>query len=426
MAKKRIKKNSAAPKLKVAVGTAMVETLGYVSKSTVKDLARTMSEYDPSSNSLSFNVSKNGFNCRLGKNFSTKNVACFAGAVAFTVYGIKYVCKALFRKLTESKNPIKDADYEEIKEPVAETVDEIREKAAVTSVNYDDHQLIGKFLYKGDKAILYAPPGTGKTVLALQMARDICLGEVSLIAPEDKGIHMPETVIYYDGEQNEVDYVKIFGITDVSKLSNLQIIRGFFFKEISKWLEDVQKRLNGLVNATVFLDNIASVCSSVNLEIIRKLFLLQLKQIQEEAEKRGGIVTFVIIAHTNKQFQLAGSSNIRNFATTVLGLEKYDENNILLRVDKMRKYGDLQGKDFLLAKRCSPDDYKHFAYVRELSEQSNGNTIATADQKKAERKKKYEEVNILRTTNPEMGWEEIKKKTGISKQCFQNYKNEFE
>lgn len=270
-------------------------------------------------------------------------------------------------KEKHSKVVVEDAIYEEIKEPTVQAVNEIREKVLDISEGYDAGQLIGKLLYQGDRAILYAPHGVGKSVVGVQMAIDISLGQKSLLAPEDNGVHTHQEVLYYDGEMDEKDYYNITGDKDLSSLYNLKLIRGFYFENVDKWLDDVNKRIAACTsNAVVFLDNLTCICSTINAETIRKLFLNKLKIIQDDALKRNITVTFVVLAHTNKQQELAGSSNLSNFATTVLGLEKHDDMHILLHVDKMRKYGDIQGKTFLLEKKQTADGYKYDELVKEI------------------------------------------------------------
>ena len=61
-----------------------------------------------------------------------------------------------------------------------------------------------------------------------------------------------------------------------------------------------------------------------------------------------------------------GSNNQNNFATSILKLSKRDNDYLQLEIVKNRKYGDMQGKSFLLAKRETDDGFKYDEFVREL------------------------------------------------------------
>jgi len=263
--------------------------------------------------------------------------------------------------LPDNINDSPEQDEEEFL-PQEQTVDQIRNESTLS--NYDDGQLVGKYIYKGDKAIIFSHFGSGKTVMTMGMAVDIANGRISKIVPEDNGIHSPQTVFYYDGENDPEDYVKIYGSHAVDT-DNLHIIRKFYFRDVKAWLKDVREKLKYVHgDVTVVLDNISCIVSSFNANIIRELFLRDFTKIQRDFAPHK--VTFIVVAHTNKEKELMGSNNQNNFATTVLKLSKRDDDYLQLEIIKNRKYGDMQGKSFLLAKRETDDGFKYDEYVREL------------------------------------------------------------
>lgn len=85
-----------------------------------------------------------------------------------------------------------------------------------------------------------------------------------------------------------------------------------------------------------------------------------LKNLQETARLSGVHLTFIVIAHTNKQFVLAGSSNLSNFASTVIGLDEEDDDHVKMTIDKDRKYGEMRHKAFRLLRKETADGNKYF------------------------------------------------------------------
>ena len=344
--------------LTVVVGHAKVTTRGYVGIKKIRQVVKLLGEENPEGDVL--RVTKSGIS--IGKRITPKRIIILTGTMVGIWYGGKLLYKILDRRLNgSSQNSAKGKeDGGPTGAPVNQSLEEIRNKTMEGhNGNYDADQLIGEFLCKGDRAIVYSPYGVGKTVFCFQMAIDISEGKVSLIAPHDNGVHSPQKVIYYDGEMDDTDIWKIIGSRDLSTLSNFTRRSGGYYKNVEQWLNDVKVIIkNTPGDITIFLDNITSVFSTINAETIRELFLLHLKGIQDEQKKLGRAITFVVVAHTTKQQTLAGSNNLGNFASTILGLYKKGSTQIILKIDKCRKYGDNQGKQYLLEKKQTSEGYK--------------------------------------------------------------------
>ena len=182
-----------------------------------------------------------------------------------------------------TKEEVENGEDENIL-PEDKTINEMRNNRSFE--NYDDGQLIGKFIYTGDKVIIFSETGVGKTVFTLGIALDIAHGRVSKVAPNDDGVHSPQTVLYYDGENDSDDYDKIFGTYPIDT-DYIHILEGFYFENPKAWLKDVRDKLKETEgNVTVFLDNISSLTSSFSGDLIRKFFLKELNKIQKEFSPR--------------------------------------------------------------------------------------------------------------------------------------------
>lgn len=294
---------------------------------------------------------------------SMKNALCGLAVAGSIIVALKVGTPWIKERLSKRKDSSDSPNEGNELLPQVQTVNEIRKERTIE--NYDDGQLVGKLIYKGDKVILFSESGTGKTVLAMGLALDIASGHASKIIPDDKGNHKPQMVFYYDGENDPEDYYKIFGEHEVDT-ENLFFIRKFYYETPQEWLEDLRKNLTGIQgDVTVILDNISCIMSTFNANVVKQLFNRDLNKIQNDFAPNK--VTFIVVAHTNKQKELMGSNNQHNFATSLIKLRELDEHSLQLEVIKDRKYGDMKGKSFLLAKRETEDGYKYDEYVSTIS-----------------------------------------------------------
>lgn len=312
-----------------------------------------------------------GANISCSLNELNKTVVFGVVMIPSTFYWF-YSCRALYKKLTSPSE--KGCNKEEpITSPQVQKATDIKGAYADPS----EGQLLGELIYRGDTVILYGTPGSGKTSAALQMAIDLSLGNHSKLTPPecDGGLHNPVHIIYYDMEMDDNDYDLFFSEYDRSKLSDIDFYRNVFFSNPESFVKDIEKKLIACNDDTVvFVDNASCIGLLLNSDGIRQLFLKDFKRMKINAEKRGFTVTFIVIAHTNKEQKIYGSSNLANFCSTMLKMERVpNEDRTILHVEKNRKYGAMQDKKFTL-NFSTIDGHKGFENIGEMTNQSTKTT----------------------------------------------------
>lgn len=322
---------------------------------------------------------------------------------------------------------------------IVPTITKLSEIQLTEEPNYN-YNLIGNLVSMDDTCIIYGEPGVGKSVLLYQMAIDIVSGQESKLANVNNSRNTePQTVYFYDGESMDKDDVRIFGTKDLSAYNNIQRIRDFSHMDMKNWLKHLEGTIGTpTTNVTVFLDNLSCISQVNNASKMRELFLLEINNLKKKYRDLGFHSTFIIATHTNKEKQLAGSSNIDRFATTVLGLTYESENTVLMTIDKNRNNGSLQKKTIQLQKVESEEGYKYFIVkkadaptTRKQTTKGENTTIDDKSNKKRkyldkdERYKRFLEVMKYREQNPNATWEDVKNLTGVSRQYFNCLKKEF-
>lgn len=296
------------------------------------------------------------------------------------------------------------------------------------NINIKDCQLVGNLICKGDRFILYGLPGSGKSTLALQIAIDLSLGKQSSIMANDNGVYTQYKVLYYDGESDEWDYKIFFGAFDHSKLSNITLIRDFY-ENPEKWISDVMKRVKALnKDVVVVLDNLSCICPSMSWNAIRTLFLKHMKIIQEKEKRRGVTITFIVIAHSNKEQNLFGSSSQQNFCTGLIKMERTDNSISKMTIEKSRKQGDyLWHKQYNL-EHCRIEGHKGFRNLGVINhpvQSENKDSESNDDSKYYMYIKVAKKLAELKSQKTDNMWDKIHEEFGVSPQCFNNWKKKY-
>ena len=322
---------------------------------------------------------------------------------------------------------------------IVPTITKLSEIQLTEEPNYN-YNLLGNLVSMDDTCIIYGEPGVGKSVLLYQKAIDIVSGQESKLANVNNSRNTePQTVFFYDGESMDKDDVRIFGTKDLSAYNNIQRIRDFSHMDMKNWLKHLEETIGTpTTNVTVFLDNLSCISQVNNASKMRELFLLEISKLKKKYSDLGFHSTFIIATHTNKEKQLAGSSNIDRFATTVLGLAYESENTVLMTIDKNRNCGSLQKKTIQLQKAESEEGYKYFfvkkadapTAPKQTTKEENTTIDDNSNKKRKNRSKEeryecYLQIKKLREQTPRVKWKEIESLTGVTRQYFDNLIKEF-
>lgn len=196
-----------------------------------------------------------------------------------------------------------------------------------------------------------------------------------LVQPEKDGPRTPIDVTVYDNEQDRDDIWQRYGKSGVVYPENLKRAFACWFDDEKDFFKNLDQRVSVLASDHVFIiDNVTSILPS-NLTAKRaKKFYRHLKKVQAECEERGFRITFIVIAHTVKDFKnpitlkdLAGAGELSALSNRVIVIwpTKWGEKTKGLQVLKNRDSvkGDVKVLNLL------ETPYAHFEYDRTITMQ---------------------------------------------------------
>ena len=176
--------------------------------------------------------------------------------------------------------------------------------------------LLGNVFLSGSINLLIGPKSQGKTLLVTQMMDAIAKGKPLELFVSDRSKSFsldPQNVYLIDLEMQ------------YAQLSERNGKHGYVFENIHRstcqtysidsYLKQCRELVHSLTKpATVFVDNITRFTSDITQPTIAKKLYDGIKDIRDEAKKRGIDITFVLVAHTSNDWSKHKPINISSIA----------------------------------------------------------------------------------------------------------------
>lgn len=195
------------------------------------------------------------------------------------------------------------------------------------------------FWYEGEISVLFAESNVGKSILAMQIARDIAAGDNSIVEIDV----MPRQVLYIDYELSVAQYQSRYRGAEMPPLLHRATPSANAYTEL-----DADTAFDDIIAAmasgykTVVVDNMTFVCDRIS-DPGKTLMLM--KRLKESATAYGA--SLLLVCHTPKRnprlplskADIAGSSNIVNFADSAfaIGQSRLDPSIRYLKQIKVRE-----------------------------------------------------------------------------------------
>lgn len=225
--------------------------------------------------------------------------------------------------------------------------------------------ICGPYLKQRGITVLAGAPGSGKSILAMQIALCIANGETLHFTPdyEAKG---PQNVYYFDPELGTDDMSERYGKVDCARLHRIPCHSVSIYRILDKIIQ-LEKRAEAGSDATIILDGLSLVLKSTTSADSMADFINGLKTIKSRAIRQRKNLSFIITTHTTKDGarnpemkDVAGSAAITRIAQAVFTLRK-DNGQYELKCEKCR-YGE---EPQLKRLQISTVGYLHFEAVSE-------------------------------------------------------------
>lgn len=281
---------------------------------------------------------------------------------------------------------------------------------------WEDLRLFASVIHSGDRGVIIAPKGVGKSALAMCIGAACASGAPTGLWPTyDEGHHSPQRVLYYDCELTDTDMYNRYGRYGFEFPQNFERYDYTQFKDAYQILADLQWKVEHQMaegdEATVFIDNITKALKTEQVSEINR-FNDTLDEIYKLSQRRGIKLTLITIVHvltgeykpgtpiTLKE--AAGGSNLTNFANFVLAIEQPKTKGNIILVKVLNSRGEPEPDNVCVLRRVGKDEgtHYHFEYVGEMPEkEALQGELTSEDDSEAEQTKEeqyLEEARAIR------------------------------
>lgn len=298
------------------------------------------------------------------------------GGIAIAWFGAKYVFQRPSRKDTSRsdrqqptanhENLSKNSNEEQpTSNPSCCNVSELVNSEEISQAT----PLIKGIIDKEDIHILAGDSNIGKSFYALSYAFKAASGKPSPIVPDDCPCE-PCKVFYYDGELVDSEFRRRCLGVDKATLANIERISNCSFNTTDEFMDDVERRvLKCDRDVVVDSDNMFSLLENLSPKQANTL----LKRIQALRKKTNRKITFIFVAHTNKEYDMYspllkqhidGSYRFVNMAASIsaVTVTKHDENTKMLKLLKFRN--SYKDKNIVYVEEMVDESYPHPIFKR--------------------------------------------------------------
>ena len=249
---------------------------------------------------------------------------------------------------------------------------------------WEDLRLFASAIHSGDRGVIIAPKGVGKSALSMCIGAACASGVPTGLWPTyDEGCHSPQRVLYYDCELTDTDMYNRYERYGYEFPQNFERYDYTQFKSAYQILADLQWKVEHQMaegdEATVFIDNITRALKTEQVSEINR-FNDTLDEIYKLSQSRGIKLTLITIVHvltgeykpgspiTLKE--AAGGSNLTNFVNFVLVIEQPKTVGNIILVKVLNSRGEPEPDNVCVLRRIGKDEgtYYHFEYVGEMPE----------------------------------------------------------
>lgn len=321
-----------------------------------------------------------------------------AGEVAVNTYGqmvgtelsehfADHIRKSIFDSLwNNSKLPEEKGGKDDLKKSPSSfsPLTPKRTDPNAPKVRWEDLRLFASAIHSGDRGVIIAPKGVGKSALSMCIGAACASGVPTGLWPTyDEGYHSPQRVLYYDCELTDTDMYNRYERYGYEFPDNFERYDRTQFKDAYQILADLQwkveNQMSGGEEVTVFIDNITKMLKTEQVSEIN-WYNEKLDEIYNLAHNRGIVLTLITVVHVlTGEYKLgspinvrdaAGGSNLTNYVNFILALEQPKTGGKTIIVKVLNSRGEPEPDNVCVLRRIGKDEgtYYHFEYVGEMPE----------------------------------------------------------
>ena len=281
----------------------------------------------------------------------------------------------------QEEHQAEEAFQNKVNSEVNEMPDPKPANEVVSSVPDDikSTRLFADLIHKGNIAVVFGPKGEGKSIFVTQMLADVVKGTPEDLFPEFGQQHDGQHGIIIDFEQSRTQLKGRYGKEGYRLPEDLDFVCGKAFTKLEAFKVYLRNMIGKLTRSTVIgIDNLSKALPILQDESARDLFRFLSGCIESAKRDKGIELTFVLVAHTNKEGygvsigteHLKGTSKVADFADLVLaiGPTRFGKGIKMLKV--LHNRNEPEPETVLVMKKVDSKPYLHFELVGKMREEA--------------------------------------------------------